>query len=225
MLWLFALPLLLPLPGRAASGPASPDLAAAVAEDSNASLRSNLLARIEFQELNLQLAGIATIGGTTSCYIKHPGTGQPMSYHVGDVIGGYRIQSVEKQSVCFERNGLRFWLQPDEKAAMAAKSEQPAAKTRQALMDEIESAKAIKEVETITAGVNLKKRTKKYAIAKVIEDAAKVMPARRISTGRSFGMFMLPMPGNLTSPYGYRRHPMGGGEKFHRGIDIANREG
>lgn len=31
----------------------------------------------------------------------------------------------------------------------------------------------------------------------------------------------MPMEGKVTSGFGYRTHPMGGGQKFHNGIDIA----
>lgn len=230
LFWLFALPLLLPVSSRAASGPVSTDLAPAIAEDSNSSLRSNLLARIEFQELNLQLSGIAGAGASAECSIKHPGAAQPMTYHIGDVIGGYRVQSIEKGSVCFERNGLRFWLKPEKPLTIKA---DPSAnlKVRQDLMAEIESAKAIPQgPETIVAGVQLKSRTKKYGAARVVQDAGGT-PARRSTRvasaagARSSSTFALPMSGQMTSGYGYRRHPMGGGEKFHHGIDIANKEG
>lgn len=33
--------------------------------------------------------------------------------------------------------------------------------------------------------------------------------------------FILPVEGRLTSKFGYRKHPMGGGKSFHPGIDIA----
>jgi LysM repeat protein len=33
--------------------------------------------------------------------------------------------------------------------------------------------------------------------------------------------FMIPVRGRLTSRFGYRAHPMGGGMKFHTGLDIA----
>jgi LysM repeat protein len=33
--------------------------------------------------------------------------------------------------------------------------------------------------------------------------------------------FIWPVRGRLTSKFGYRQHPMGGGRKFHRGIDVA----
>jgi len=35
----------------------------------------------------------------------------------------------------------------------------------------------------------------------------------------------VPMEGKLTSGFGYRTHPMGGGQKFHNGIDIAAAHG
>jgi murein DD-endopeptidase MepM/ murein hydrolase activator NlpD len=37
--------------------------------------------------------------------------------------------------------------------------------------------------------------------------------------------FINPTGGKLTSGFGYRRHPMGGGVRLHRGIDIANKKG
>lgn len=37
--------------------------------------------------------------------------------------------------------------------------------------------------------------------------------------------FINPTGGKLTSGFGYRRHPMGGGRRLHRGIDIANKKG
>ena len=33
--------------------------------------------------------------------------------------------------------------------------------------------------------------------------------------------FIMPARGRISSEYGYRQHPMGGGRTFHRGIDIA----
>ena len=33
-----------------------------------------------------------------------------MTYAMGDVIGGYRIASIEDQSVTFDRDGIQFWL-------------------------------------------------------------------------------------------------------------------
>ena len=38
-------------------------------------------------------------------------------------------------------------------------------------------------------------------------------------------IFRWPAEGRLTSGFGYRQHPMGGGGKFHRGIDIAAEQG
>ena len=48
--------------------------------------------------------------------------------------------------------------------------------------------------------------------------------ARRVARlGRlpSFGPFLRPVKGRITSRFGYRRHPILGGRRFHTGVDIA----
>lgn len=37
--------------------------------------------------------------------------------------------------------------------------------------------------------------------------------------------FVLPMEGRVTSRFGYRKHPTGGGRRYHHGIDIASASG
>ena len=39
--------------------------------------------------------------------------------------------------------------------------------------------------------------------------------------GQSTGNFIWPLNGRLTSRFGYRRHPLWGGTRFHNGLDIA----
>lgn len=37
--------------------------------------------------------------------------------------------------------------------------------------------------------------------------------------------FILPMDGRVTSRFGYRKHPSGGGRRYHHGVDIASASG
>lgn len=39
--------------------------------------------------------------------------------------------------------------------------------------------------------------------------------------GTSSGRYSLPVSGRITSPYGWRTHPVWGGRRFHTGVDIA----
>jgi len=49
----------------------------------------------------------------------------------------------------------------------------------------------------------------------------KFVRSRGRTSAVSTGQFAWPMIGRITSPFGYRRHPIWGGESFHTGIDIA----
>ncbi len=40
-------------------------------------------------------------------------------------------------------------------------------------------------------------------------------------TGTSTGRYPMPVSGRITSPYGWRIHPVWGGRRFHTGVDIA----
>jgi murein DD-endopeptidase MepM/ murein hydrolase activator NlpD len=59
-----------------------------------------------------------------------------------------------------------------------------------------------------------------------IKDATLIRPGQKLflpgaRKKRQDEGFSWPLRGRLTSRFGYRQHPMGGGEKFHAGIDIA----
>lgn len=203
-----------------------PQIAPAVApEDAGAGQAWKL--RLEFKELNLQLVGVATLADQASCFIKSPGASEQMVYAVGDVIGGYRITAIDSQAVTFDRQGVSFQLF----LGQASGAEPNAAQPVVAGDGSVRLAAARSDVEVKEAEGRIKSRTSRFATAKLIEDASKlsktpefVAPTgkRRLS-GRSLASssFASPMSGELSSVFGYRRHPLGGGIRFHRGIDIA----
>ncbi|MBU0672929.1 MAG: peptidoglycan DD-metalloendopeptidase family protein [Candidatus Margulisbacteria bacterium] len=53
----------------------------------------------------------------------------------------------------------------------------------------------------------------------------KQMAARKGAKVRGSGAIAWPLRGRITSPFGYRRHPLWGGKHMHRGIDIAGKHG
>lgn len=184
--------------------------------------------RLQFRELNLQLIGVATLQDQASCFIKSPGSSEQMIYTVGDVIGGYRIAGIDSQSVTFERQGARFPLRLGQSSGAEPVAAEPAA-------GDLQTLGAAANVAVKVADSRLKNRTQRYATAKLIEDAATTRlddgdsPGPRkpfATTGKPFASdFAMPLAGELTSSFGYRRHPLGGGIRYHRGIDLAASEG
>ena len=177
--------------------------------------------RLEFRELNLQLVGVATLQDQASCFIKSPGSSEQMIYTVGDVIGGYRIASIDAKSVSFERQGAHFPLFLGQSSGAEPVAASP-------------DLSGVGAVAVKLADARLKTRTQKFATAKLIEDASAIrksmlngLDGDDSPVGRSLfaADFSSPLKGELTSHFGYRRHPLGGGIRYHRGIDIAAPDG
>ena len=233
---LLALPLLAVLivtrpadqPAAAASPPASmvARLAPALVEDPNLAVRNDLIARIEFEELGLTLEEIVAEEGGRRGLLKHHASPDPMPYGVGDVVGGFRVASIDAESVTFERHGIKFWLLPpydDGDAAAVETAEAPDPEPAAPVEEVTRLVEAAEASPTSTARLtprmNLKDRTANYHNHTLVEDGsrtASVLPSRP-----SGPRFIAPMEGRLTSRYGYRRHPMGGQRRFHHGVDIA----
>jgi murein DD-endopeptidase MepM/ murein hydrolase activator NlpD len=223
--------LALGMPGRAlasldAAGAEGAVKAPAVENDV---LRRNLQARLEFEQLNLRLSGVAAFQGAPSCFIQYPAAGgRQMIYRVGDVIDGFQVAMIENNSVRLERDGIPFWLtmgDGEENGDTGVEAETP--ETAVAQEDEALDTGAAQEIQVAlkTAPEGLKERTARFKSSKLIEDASTVVAAESKSSQRRMvaasGMFVTPMRGKITSTFGYRRDPMGGGRRYHRGLDIA----
>lgn len=230
---------------KAKATPPQLQIAPAIAQDDSEAWRRAWLARVEFEELNLQLVGVATTSqGVTSCSITHPGSSEQMIYTVGDVIGGFRITAIENrndnQSVTFDRAGTQFWLMLGESSGgnPAETAREGYLNSKDDLASDIASApEAPRPVvepqreEGIVkklAGAAIKTKKRAYEAAKLIEDgfaerfrsSSKSRYSRELASSKGFSPAS-PLRGEFTSGYGYRRHPLGGDRRFHKGVDIA----
>jgi murein DD-endopeptidase MepM/ murein hydrolase activator NlpD len=183
----------------------------------------SLRTRLKFEQLNLQLCGIVKLGGETHCYIRQAGADRPMAYRPGDVIGGYQIVEASHHSVALERHGTRHWLvlgesRPEQRLAAVSPAEAPPRVVAEANLDGAPlSAQAAGNVEHKTPRLRLKTRRSNFSGAQLVLNS----PLSGALHSSSESRFILPMAGRLTSRYGYRRHPAGGGTTFHHGVDIA----
>jgi len=210
--------------------------APAIVQDDGEALRRSLLGRLEFEELNLSLAGVVATGqGKYSCFIKHLATSKQVSYNIGEVIGGYRIAAITSQQVTFDREGTQFFLTLGESSG----NNQP-----ESALDEYNDRKpdtavaegasgdvdASDQVVIKLASADLKKKTKKFSTAKLIENASNLFSGKKRSSLAAERMladgasvrFITPVAHcEISSPFGYRRHPLGGGWRNHNGVDLA----
>jgi murein DD-endopeptidase MepM/ murein hydrolase activator NlpD len=189
----------------------------------DANQKNVALTRVEFEELGLKMVGMGSFMGRTSAFIQHPGSRDQMIYEAGDVVGGFRIVSIQAEYVVFERGGIQLWL-----AMGSSPNVEEDARPEPKSKDLRFAAVQYKHREP-----GLKTKTKAYDEAKVIAADAAPAPSKT-STRRSAKSseetvvasadrerFIAPLKGRLSSGFGYRQSPMGGGRKYHSGIDIA----
>jgi hypothetical protein len=255
-----ALLALLALPVRATVGvapiDAEPRVAAPILSGAPANAQArqwsrSLLARLEFEEAGMQLAGIASFGGQARCFVLTPGSVTPGIHAAGDRIDDFRIVEIRADAVTLERDDARFELTLDggDQASVETAAAPDAGPVLgfddamdthaepdplEGLTQEInelifagmkESSEEMKlgmsdlPVVTIKSAADpLKSRTSRFQTAEVVQDAWSGSTGLRRSGAPEF---IWPMQGRLTSGFGYRRHPMGGGSRMHNGVDLA----
>lgn len=181
------------------------------------------LTRVEFDKLGLKMVGMGSFMGRTSVFIQHPGSRDQMIYEVSDVVGGFRIVSIQPDYVVFERGGIQLWLamgsspsleedarpEAEEKdlafAAVQQKHREPSLKTK---------TKAYGDQKIIAANSVAASRSQEIKKSSKSKNETTIAAADKVR-------FIAPLKGRLSSGFGYRKSPMGGGRKYHSGIDIA----
>ena len=104
-------------------------------------------------------------------------------------------------------------------AALSEEQAAQAAAAKAVEQDKAELAKLKKERDRIDAKIAEQARKAAEAARKAAEAARKAKQAQKSSVS-SAGLIW-PVSGPITSPYGYRIHPVYGGWRFHDGLDIG----
>lgn len=181
-------------------------------------------------DLNVRIVGTASFQGKFTALIEDMNTRSDSFYKVGDPIYGYQITAIDADGVKLQKNGRDAYLAFDTQAvAERTEAEEP----REIAMvvpapDVSEDGMRNFYTEKSSKGTTRwdlftpkeKKEAKKPALAGAA-DAARVMASA--VTGR----FSLPIASfkRVSSGFGYRKHPIGGGSKMHKGVDLAANRG
>lgn len=176
-------------------------------------------------DLHVRIVGTASFQGKFTALIEDLNTHTDAFYKVGDPIYGYKIAEISAEGVKLQKNGTTSYLAFDsqvasERSGASGTSQEVAAITPQ----------------STTAGPNFYTDTgdksttrwdlftpKKEQEAKRPSLAGKATASATASRTR----FALPVKSyrRFSSPFGYRKHPLGGGSKMHKGIDLAANRG
>lgn len=184
--------------------------------------------KAEFGKLGLRMVGVATILGDTSVVLSHPGWKDQRTFQVGTSLSGYKIVSIQPGYTIFEKNGVHLWLlvgdgeaTPTSKGGEVANdvSSAPARNHKLASADAKvvadaprTSFRSVNDIRLATGGVRPFEKSNPNE-------------GMTFASSQLDGRFVVPVDGELSSGYGYRKRPMGGASRYHRGVDIAAKKG
>jgi len=186
-------------------------------------------------DLNVRIVGTASFQGRFTALIEDLNTHTDSFYKVGDPIYGHKIVAISADGVTLDKNGASSYLAFDS----------------QAVADRAETAEKPQEIAALvspegnltasSSGPNFYTDTptksttrwdlftpKKESPAKKPSIAGNSLEvARKAVATVAGGRFAMPLASfkRMSSKFGYRKHPIGGGSKMHKGVDLAANRG
>lgn len=129
------------------------------------------------------------------------------------------------------REKLGSWLARDADLAEAFSAVGRAASGEQGVKESLEEAYiavfGANEAREASLAAEIPQEPESTAVGEEPDKAApRAYPEHALAEQRVLGFeFSAPLYGELTSPFGWREHPVSGSETFHYGVDIAAAEG
>ena len=179
-------------------------------------------------DLNVRIIGTASFQGKFTALIQDANTRSDSFYKVGDPIYGYKITEITAEGVKLEKDGTSSYLAFE--PAPVQPKEAPVQLASAIPMPDV-SDDSMRNFYTETASKSTtrwdlftpreEREVKKPSLAGTAVDKAKSVVAS-VS-----GRFAVPIASfkRLSSGFGYRKHPIGGGSKMHKGIDLSANRG
>ncbi len=163
--------------------------------------------------LNLRVVGTAFIQGKVATLLEDSENGIEGFFEEGQEVAGYTIVEISNDGVLLNSSDKDYFIKifSTERIPLIQNS-----KLSNPLMADDDSLKVVEEKTEIASSFEYKINTPKKVTAK-----------NSIKTSYSSASnFILPVNGYLSSGYGWRQHPMGGGNmEFHKGWDIVAKKG
>jgi murein DD-endopeptidase MepM/ murein hydrolase activator NlpD len=185
-------------------------------------------------DLNVRIIGTASFQGKFTALIEDLNTQTDSFYKVGDPIYGHRITAISAEGVQLEKNGAESYLAFDTKAvANRAENNEPSREIAAVIAPEskLQSGDSTRNFYTDSATKSTtrwdlftpkkEKEVKKPSLAGEAVQSAKAIAS--VVAGK-FGMPVAKYK-RMSSGFGYRKHPIGGGSKMHKGIDFSANRG
>jgi murein DD-endopeptidase MepM/ murein hydrolase activator NlpD len=186
----------------------------------------------EPDNLNIRIIGTACFQGRWSAFIEDVNTLSDSFYDVGDPIYGYKISAIATTGISLEKGTKKYFVPIKSSSAPALPEPEPRAMAENMYLP----SSALPSV-TPNFYVDSGKPTQWDYYIPLSEIPAQsktglklTEPAREAAalkqTSRA-GRFFFPLASykRLSSKFGYRKHPIGGGTKMHNGLDLSAKSG
>lgn len=189
-------------------------------------------------ELNIRIVGTASFQGKQTALIEDLNTNTDSFYKVGDPIYGYKIVSISADGITLDKNGksLSVGFETNKHVARNVAPDASTPKDTGAVISS--GGKQTASVSPNFYTSDTPKSTTRWDLftpdKKSKKDVAeKKRPAvagkeiASASSKKAGGRFGMPISNykRKSSGFGYRRHPIGGGTKMHKGLDFSANKG
>ena len=189
--------------------------------------------------LEVRVVGTASFRGRQTALLEDLNAQSDAFYRVGDLVYGYRITAIGTDGVELVKGDQKYFLafEPSgSKPAAVASSVAPVAPapnggliTPNLYVSSFSGPVGFNfytEVPKTTQwDLYTERQTRRAAGQR--ETREPIVPSATVAAAGAGGRFVFPLASfkRMSSGFGYRKHPIGGGTKMHKGIDLSARPG
>lgn len=179
-------------------------------------------------DIKVRIVGTASFQGRQTALIEDRNTLTDSFYRVGDPIYGYKITSITSDGIFLDKGSKKFFVafEPSSVRARGGDADNKVVVANTYLPTN--SSSVVPNFYTDvphTTQWDLWTERPSQAVA----DSRPVSPATAVASAAVGvgGRFVFPIATykRMSSGFGYRKHPIGGGTKMHKGIDLSAKTG